>query len=186
MLYHKFCIITIILLILFLYIYVKKEKFENQTTTIPITTNAQLAISVQLTNEIARVLEISPMRIYNLVYEGDITLNTLRINFNILDTNLMENLKNEKTQFEAEQQALALVNSDSFFVKINNQSIIIRKMQATADSAFFDKGMYFNNEGLKLVSKYVKKSYDSVPNDESLTKFYTLGFDKDYNLTPKI
>ena len=186
MLYHKFCIISLILLLLFLYIYVKKENFDSQNTTIPITTNPQLPVSVQLTNEIAKVLEISPLRIYNLVYTGDIALNSLNVDFNISDTNLMQSLKNEKNTFEAEQQAQALVNNDSFFVKINNQSVILRRLVPTNNSAFLDKGKFFNNEGLKEINNYTKNKYNSSPNDESLTKFYTLEFDKNYNVVTKI
>ena len=49
-----------------------------------------------------------------------------------------------------------------------------------------EKSRFFDNQGLKEISIYTKNKYISVPNDESLTKFYTLGFDKDYNLEPKL
>ena len=44
----------------------------------------------------------------------------------------------------------------------------------------------FNNEDLKEISKYAMDTYLSVPNDASLTNFYKLGFDENYNVTPKI
>jgi len=175
-----------------MYIYVKKENFDSTqtTTTSPTptpTSTVQQYIGVQLRNEIGRVLEISPSRINNLTYEGDINLNTLRINFDILDNNLIANLNNEITKSEAESKAVELVRSDSFIVRINNKSIIIRPIlpqntQAAAD----DKTKFFNNKGLKEISTYANNKYKSVPNDESLTKFYTLGFDKNYNLIPKL
>jgi hypothetical protein len=185
MLYHKLCIIILILLLLFLYIYVKKENFattqsQNKTTT----TKAAKPISVQLQNEIARVLEISPIRIDSLIYEGDLSFNTLKVSFNILENNITTNLQNEKSQFQAEQEAIDLVSTDKFFVSINNQSIILRKMVPV--EILNDKTKFFNNKGLQDISKYANNSYSSVPNDESLIKFYTLEFDHNYKLVPKL
>jgi hypothetical protein len=185
MLHHKFCIFSLILLLIFIYFYAKKENFDNTTaTTIPSVTLSN-TISFQLKNEIAKVLEISPSRIYNLNYEGDIKTNILLINFNILDGSVK--YKTEKSQSQAEKQARELVNNDTFYISINNQAIKLRKMTTIKnDSAFFDNSVYFSNEGLKDISKYSNNKYITAPNDESLTKFYTLEFDKDYKLTPKL
>ena len=186
MLYHKFCIISLILLLIFMYIYVKQENFEVTQTTTPITTVAQQPIGVQLRNEIGRVLEISSSRINNLIYEGDINLNTLRIDFDILDNNLIANLNNEITKSEAENKAIGLIQTDTFIVRINNKSIILRVLLPQPTQTEDEKPKFFNNKGLKEISTYANNKYISVPNDESLTKFYTLGFDKNYNLIPKI
>lgn len=186
MLYQKCCIIILILLLLFLYIYVKKETFDNQNTTIPVITNAQLPISVQLKNEIGRILEISPSRIEGLIYDGDVSLNLLRIDFNIMENNTNENIQNEKSKFEAEQDSIKLAQKDLFICRINNQTVILRPMPPTKQSAFFNKGAFFNNEGLNEISNYANNVYNSVPNDSALTKFYTLDFDSNYKLIPKI
>ena len=45
---------------------------------------------------------------------------------------------------------------------------------------------FFDNLGLKTISDYALTKYKSEPNDESLTKFYTLGFDDNYNIVPKM
>ena len=181
MLHHKICIFTLILLLIVIYIYIKKENFNNQTPTITLSNT----ISFQLTNEIAKVLNISPARIYNLKYEGDIKMNILTVDFDILDGSVK--FKTEKSQKQAEKQALSLVTNDIFFVSINNQAIKLRKMvDVKNSSAFFDSSVFFKNEGLKEISKYSNNKYIFAPNDESLTKFYTLEIDKDYKLTPKL
>ena len=90
MLIYKCYITILILLLVFLYLYSKKENFENETTT----TKPMLPLSTQLRNEIGSVLNISPSRISNLDYEGNILMNTLRISFDISDTNLDERLNN--------------------------------------------------------------------------------------------
>ena len=197
MIYHNFCIISLILLLIFMYIYVKKENFDgNQsTTTLPSQLPSQLpstspttqqSIGVQLRNEIGRMLEISSSRINNLTFEGDISLNTLRIDFDILDNNLTTNLSNEITKSEAEMKAIELMKSDTFIVRINNKSIILRVLLPQNTQVADNKAKFFNNKGLKDISTYSNNKYISVPNDESVTKFYTLGFDKNYNLIPKL
>jgi len=184
MLHHKFCIFSLLLLLIFIYFYAKKENFDTTATTIPNITLSN-TISFQLKNEIAKALEISPSRIYNLKYEGDIKSNILGIDFDILDGSV--NYKTEKSQSQAEKQAQALVANDTFYVSINNQAIKLRKMSSIKNnSAFFDDSVYFSNKGLKEISNYSNNKYITAPNDESLTKFYTLEFDKDYKVTPKL
>ena len=182
MLFHKLSIIILILLLLCLYIYVKKENFETKNTSS--NNKSQKPVSVQLQNEIARVLEISPIRIDSLVYEGSLSNNALTVNFNILENNIDTNLQNEKSKFQAQQEAFKLVSTDKFFVSINNQSIILRRMLPV--KKVDDKIKFYNNKGLQEISKYANNAYSSVSNDESLTKFFTLGFDNNYNLVPKI
>ena len=128
-------IIILIILFLFIYIYVKKENFDGQiieTQTTPTVTpqpTAQKPISVQLRNEIGRVLEISPLRVNNLIYEGNIKLNTLNVDFDILDANINQNVLNEISKDIATKNAVNLVKNDNFFVKINNKTIILRVIQ---------------------------------------------------------
>ena len=183
-----FTIICLTLSLILLYIYIIKENFDIQqnVSTIPNTTVPQLSIGVQLRNEIGRVLEISSSRINNLIYEGDININTLSVDFNILDNNLNTKLNNEITESEAEKKAIDLFKKDNFFVRINNRSIILRIIPTLPNTSIIDKSKFFNNKGLKEISKYSINKDISVPNDDALTKFYTIGFDANYNLVPKI
>ena len=182
MLYHILTLFPLVLLLICIYFYVKKENFDN---SVKIGTDTSNTISFQLTNEIAKVLEISPSRIYNLKFEGDIKTNMLNVDFDILDGSVK--YKTEKSQSAASKQALELVTNDVFFITINNQAIKLRKMVAlTEDSAFYDPSIYFKNEGLKNIISYSNDKYITVPNDEALTKFYTLEYDKDYKVTPKL
>ena len=186
MLYYILMICPLILLLIFVYFYVKKENFENSQMTISTpTANTSKTISLQLTDEIAKVLEISRDRISNLKFEGDVKTNMLNIDFDILDGSVK--YQREKSQSAASKQALELVTNDIFFVTINNQTIKLRKMVAlTQDSAFYDPSIFFKNEGLKNIVSYSNNKYITVPNDEALTKFYTLDFDKDYKLKPNL
>ena len=154
-------------------------------TLLPTTTSPALSnqpISVQLRSEIGRVLGISPLRISDLKYKGNINLNSLIVDFDILDANINQKVINEISKADAKKLAINLISQDNFFVKINNKSIIIRflKPEGSPGVSFFD------NEGLKELKKYATNKYVSVPNDESLTKFYTLGYDANYKLVPKL
>jgi len=181
MLLEKCCITILILLLIFLYLYSKKENFEDDQTT-----QSTLPISTQLRNEIGSLLNISPSRINNLDYEGNLLMNTLRIHFDIHDNNLDETLNNEPSKMEAKKIVDTLMLTDKFIVSINNRTVILRKMIPKTEKTKIEKSRFFDNQGLKEISRYADKKYISVPNDESLTKFYTLGFDKDYNLEPKL
>ena len=44
----------------------------------------------------------------------------------------------------------------------------------------------FDNVGLYTLSDYATSLYKSVPNDTSLTNFYKLGFDSNFNIVPKL
>jgi hypothetical protein len=189
MLHHKCCIFILILLLLFIYIYVKKENFNNSTDSkTPNNTVANTVantITYQVTNEIAKVLKISPERIKNLKVEGDIRTNILNVDFSISDGSAKH--KTEKSKKQAEKLALSLVSSDTFFISINSQAIKLRKIVVIkAESAFFDNSVFFKNEGLKEISKYSNNKYVTAPNDEALTKFYTLEVDNEYKVTPKL
>ena len=184
MLFHKCCISALLLLLIFIYFCAKKENFVNNEENPKPSMTLPNTLSFQLTNEIAKLLEISPGRIYNLKYEGDIKSNMLYVDFEIHNN---KSHKTEKSQSQASKQAFDLVTNDIFFITINNQAIKLKKkLNVKKNSALFDTSVYFKNEGLKDIAKYSNNKYITVPNDESLTKFYTLEFDKDYKLMPKI
>ena len=181
MLLEKCCITILILVLVFVYLYSKKENFVNEQTT-----QSNLPISTQLRNQIGTLLNISPSRINNLDYEGNLLMNTLRVHFDIHDNNLDETLNNEPSKMEAKKIVDALMLTDKFIVSINNRTVILRKMISKNETTKIEQTKFFDNQGLKEISTYAHKKYISVPNDESLTKFYTLGFDKEYKKKPKI
>ena len=49
-----------------------------------------------------------------------------------------------------------------------------------------DSNKFFNNTGLQDISQYSNNKYTSVPNDASLTNFYKLGIDSNFNITPQL
>ena len=66
------------------------------------------------------------------------------------------------------------------FDKLINEKFNDETQTPTNDVSFF------NNEDLREISKYAIDKYISVPNDASVTNFYKLGFDENYNIIPKI
>ena len=43
---------------------------------------------------------------------------------------------------------------------------------------------YFNNTGLLDIAQYSQNKYTTLPDDKSLTRFYKLGIDNNYNIVP--
>lgn len=177
--FHKICFICFLLIFVFLYLYVKVETFA--TTQL----NTIQPISIQLTSEISRVLSLSTRRIMNLTYAGDFSKGMLSVSFIILEPNLVEYAKSEMNANDAAKLTNDLINSGSFKVNINGMSVVLNKINNTTSSAI-SIDTYFNNTGLNDIAKYASDKYVSVPNDASLTKFFTLGFDNDYNIIPKM
>ena len=99
-----------------------------------------------------------------------------------MDANINQKVLNEISKVDASKLAINLILQDKFFVKINNKSIILRYIQPDGSPGL----AFYDNEGLKELEKYANDRYISVPNDDSLTKFYTFGHDANYNLVPKI
>ncbi len=185
---HKCNIISLILLLiilLFIYIYVKKENFDSTSTQTSSDSLAKQPLSVQIRSEIGRVLGISPLRIQDLKYEGNIESNELSVDFDILDANINQKVVHEISKSDASQLAVSLMTQDKFFVKVNNKSIILRYLKSKPSKSS-ENVSFFNNEGMKELKKYANDRYVSVPNDDSLTKFYTLGHDNNFNLVPKL
>jgi len=187
----KLFFISLILIFLILYCYVKVESFENTTipqTTQPVQilpTQPQLPISLQLTTEIARLLNISPRRISNIIFDGDITSGKLLVSFFIQEPNFTESLKREKNAADAGLIANNLLINDNFIVSIGGQVVKLAKLTNPTPTAT-ETSDFFNNKGLLDVAKYSNNKYISVPNDESLTNFYKLDVDDNFNLIPKI
>ena len=166
--FHKICFICFLLIFVFLYLYVKIDSFTTPNST-------------QLTSEIARVLSISVRRITNLQYSGDTSSGAINVAFSILEPNPVESANNEKNASDVSQIEQQLFSTGNFKVFINGLSVVLYKIPIPTT----DNSIYFNNKNLKEISKYVDLLYTSVPNDASLTNFYKLGFDSNFNITPK-
>ena len=181
--FHKICFIFFMLIFICLYLYVKTESFITTIPqTIPQTTRSDILISTQLTSEIARILSISSRRIINVNYTGDISSGSLMVAFIILEPNESETKNQEPSASDTAKLAHQMTTSGTFKVFINGLSILLYKLPkpTTNSNSFFD------NSGLKDISKYSNSKYVSVPNDASLTNFYKLGFDSNFNIVPKL
>ena len=175
-------LICFILIFIYLYLYVKLEQFVvSPTLSIP-TAQPDIPISTQLTSEIARVLNISKRRITNLLFEGDVSSGVLQAIFIILEPNSNELGKQEKPAKDYAIIAATLFNNGQFKVFINGIPIKLTKLKIAKESV----NNFFDNTGLLDISKYSINKYNSVPNDDSLTKFYKLDIDTNFNITPKI
>lgn len=167
--------ILFIIILLYLYLYVKFESFKNKN---PIT------ISEKLIAEISKIIGVSPRRISNLTFTGDISKRQLNVSFNILEANLIELSNNEMNAIDATTFSNNLFESGNFIVNINNKSILLNQ-NIKSDTKPTDYSSYFNNMHLKKIAKYANNTYLSVPNDASFTKFYKLDIDNNYNVKPK-
>jgi hypothetical protein len=171
--FHKIFIICFLLIFISLYLYVVRESFTNDNQT---------AISTKLISEISRVLGISSRRITNIEYTGDITKNALQVSFVILEPNLVEYTNKEMNATDAATQSIALMSSNSFTVNIDGYSVSLSSYNTSTDTVPIVN--YFNNNGLKDIAEYSYDKYVSVPNDASLTYFYKLNIDSNYNIKP--
>ena len=178
--FHKICFISFMLIFVCLYLYVKIEAFDNPTT--PQTTISNTTISAQLTSEIARILEISSRRIINLKFSGDISNGSLMVAFFILEPNALELAKQEPNATDAAKLSHQMTASGTFKVFINGFSIVLYKMPRPT----IDSNVFFDNPDLKEISTYSDNKYISVPNDASLTNFYALGVDNNFNIVPQL
>ena len=69
---------------------------------------------------------------------------------------------------------------------VSGKLVVALGDQREVEEFFSSNQLKYEPTGLKDIAKYANDKYISVPNDESLTKFYTLEFDKDYKVTPKL
>jgi len=178
--FQKICFVAFVLIFVCLYLYVKIEAFENPTT--PQSTLPNVTISTQLASEISRVLGISVRRVINLIFSGDISSGSLMVAFIILEPNAGESTKQEPNAADAAKLAHQLTTSGNFKVFINGLSIVLYKMPKPTKNS----NNFFDNTGLQDISTYSNNKYISAPNDESLTNFYKLGIDSNFNITPQI
>lgn len=184
----KIFILGLIILLTILYIHII---IQNKNNAIHKDTfNTTEPLSVSLTKAVASKLNISSRRIQNIKYTGDISTQQLQISFTILDPNMIEIGNSEPSAGTVAQTANDLFKLDAFVVKINNTNIKLQKLNQQPDTiqnastSTSDNSVYFNNIGLKNIANYAQQKYTYVPTDKSLTQFYSLKFDDNYNLKP--
>jgi hypothetical protein len=192
LLIFKVLVLGIVILLIGLYLHIiinaktttttttkTNERFDNGNDTIQ-------PISIQLTDQIAIKLGISIRRIQNLSYSGDLSNQSLIVSFTILDPNIIENANGEPNAQTAASNANSLFDRNNFVVKINNVNIRLNKtsQNKSASNTTTDISTYFNNTGLLEISDYAMQKYNQVPNDSSLTRFYNLTLDRNYNVKP--
>ena len=171
---YIFIFIILIIICLTLYLYVKSESFDNSTPT----NTSNIPIISQLTSTIANVIGISPRRIIDLIFTGDISKMQLNISFTILEANLTELSNNEKNADNATAFSDGLFAAENFIVKINNQSVLLNKTKTQTKN---QNSITSTNTANVFDNKYI-----SIPNDSSLTNFYKLDIDNNYNVKPGI
>ena len=188
--FTRIILAILVLLITSLYYYIiitnqtrtqnnKKELFYNISRT----------VSEQLTKEIAVKLGISVRRIKNITYTGDMNQNRLNVSFTIIDPNIIEINNGEPNTLTAASNANELFYQNLFTVNINGNNIMLYKINQTSrdsneniSSKSLEK--YFNNTGLLDISDYADQKYKIVSNDSSMTRFYKLELDSNYNIKP--
>ncbi len=172
--------LAVLLISIYLYIIIKnKEHFLGDITDQP--------ISIQLLGQIASKLGVSVRRIINLSYNGDVETQMLSVSFTILDPNVIEVNNGEKNAQTVASITQNLFTNNNFIVKINNLNVKLSKIKSNSGNtptATMDNSVYFNNTGLTDVSNYAQSKYALIPNDPSLTQFYSLQMDSNFNLKP--
>jgi len=193
LLIFKLLILGLLVLLIGLYLYIIIKNKEHFDTTTPITAqptqSIQQTISIQLLNQIALTLGVSVRRISNITYNGDISNQNLAVSFTILDPNVIELQSGEPNSQTTTSNANNLFNQNQFIVQINGVNVMLSKINPNSTSngtpnATVNISSYFNNTGLQDIAKYAQQAYREVPNDASLTHFYNLKIDSNYNINP--
>lgn len=144
-------------------------------------------ISSQLTDQIAAKLGVSPRRIQNLRFQGDIANQQLRVSFTILDPNIIELNNGEANSQTIATNANALFQQNNFIVSINGENVLLNKLNPSSGSTGINnaaKNTYFNNKGLLDIANYAQQKYINAPTDKSITQFFKLSIDPNFNVKP--
>lgn len=164
----------VILLLTGLYLHIKMvESFESP-------------ISAQLTEQIAAKLGISPRRVQNLRFQGDIATQQLGISMTILDPNIVEMNNGEANAQTIATNANILFQQNQFNVMINGYNVLLYKLNPTSAGPISaaDKSVYFDNKGLLDIANYANQKYIAAPVDNSMTRFFNLSINPDYSISP--
>jgi hypothetical protein len=184
LLIFKLLFLGIIILLIGLYLHIIINNMKENTNEKFV--NTIQPISIQLTEQIALKLNISIRRIQNLTFTGNLSEQLLNVSFTILNPNIIETENGEPNAQTAANNANNLFKRNNFIVKINNVNIRLNKINQTntTNTSIDDISSYFNNTGLLDIIDYSIEKYDKVPNDSSLTKFYNLTLDSNFDVKP--
>lgn len=166
----------------------KQEKFnDNQNDSGKITIPNDAATSYSITSQIANLLSISSRRISNLAYSTEIINGQMSVYFTILEYNFLEKHTGEIDTNTAQQILQNLIAKNQFIMIINGTTVVVTvvndpnglKNSVIGSSAYTPNSRYFNNTKLLDIADYAHQVYDTIPKDESMTKYFTLGIDSD-------
>ena len=183
--------IAFLLIIFYMYFYVINEKFtvpQVTTTTIKNYTPISIIVLEQLKAQIPQLIGISPSRVKNITYSGNIESGELSVYFNIDEASAIDKLRNQLTKQEALQKANDLFNYNDFIININGQNIKLKKKpNFDTNLTNNEKKTYFDNQDMLEIQNYVKQKYSGLPEtDNDLIKYYKLAINKDFNIVPTI
>ena len=190
----KIILVVLIIILFAFYYHVKiidtfyiKERF---ITTPTITSATSTNLSYKITRGIATKLGISPRRIQNLTYNGDIDKKILMVSFTILEPNIMEKNMQEQSALDAATIANTLFNVSNFVIQVDGENILLKKINSNVNNLSTNEKenieKYFNNNALLDIAKYSNQKFKKAPSDDSLTKFYKLDIDENYKIIPTL
>jgi hypothetical protein len=191
-------LLLIILIILVLYSLYRNilfiNNFDDITTITPTTTQAQSipktpAINFSITQQIASLLSISSGRIQNLTYNDIVDRGVLTVSFTINEPNFIEIYNGELSSADTNKKLITLINMKLFNINIAGQSVILNysplgiSIQSLLlnDLNYPHNPIYFNNKGNLDIANHAHNVYTVIPIDASITKFYSLGMDSNFN-----
>lgn len=166
----------------------KQEKFndnQNDSNTIDVPNDATTGYSIAL--QIANLLTISTRRISNLAYSKKITNGQMNVYFNILEYNFLEKNIGEIDLATVQQTLQNLIARNQFVIYIGGIPVLLNVVNdpiglntsVIGSSAYTPNAKYFNNTKLLDIADYANQVYDTIPKDETMTNFFTLGIDSD-------
>lgn len=193
---NKIIIISIIFIaILILYILSssknilqKQEKFYNDIISDnKITISNDAVTSYSITSQLANLLNISSRRITNLMFSKQIINQQINIFFNILEYNFLEKNTGEIDLKTAQKVLQNLTEKNQLIININGNLVLVNYvtdptgLNNSTDGSlnYYPNSKYFNNTKLLDIADYAKQVYDTIPEDDTMTKFLSLGIDSD-------
>lgn len=183
----KLLLALLVIIVLAIYFHIGiKDSFFNLNVPSSTRNSTDIPISMQLIEQIASKLNISQRRIQNLEYDGDLAQRTLKVLFTIMEPNIIEQQNREVDAKIVASSANNLFKINQFIVVINGSNIILQKLSTNTETVSLKQSNYFNNADLLEVAKYSTQKYQATPSDSSLTNFYKLTPDTNFNLQPTL
>ena len=157
---------------------------------IPVEQNS--ANTLHISEGIATLIGITPRRVKDLQYANKINRGQLDVSFSIDEPNFLESHTGAITTENAQKTLDNLLATNLFKITVNGTDVMLNKTASELGTSSSTKitstnakpavARYFNNTALLNIADHAKKTYDSVPYDESVTKFFKLSIDPVYNI----